>query len=73
MAQRIWVMGTCWRCDQDGLPVMWLGPVHTSAGDGPFFACEACIARLEQLVRTHLRPSTARTDSDRQLPGRRPR
>ncbi len=47
----VWVVGSCWRCDGVGLPVMWLGPVHTTDhGSGPFYACDPCIRRLERLV-----------------------
>lgn len=48
--QAEWVPGLCWRCEATDRPVLWLGPVHTRYGTSPFYACEACIARLEDLV-----------------------
>ncbi|GGZ23128.1 hypothetical protein GCM10010387_15280 [Streptomyces inusitatus] len=46
-----WVVGWCWRCETDEVPVTWLGPVQTEMyGTGPFFVCEACLERLEALV-----------------------
>lgn len=51
MQQRtVWVIGECWRCDAIGVPVMWLGPVTTDLGHGPFHACAPCIRRLEERV-----------------------
>ncbi|WP_406708044.1 hypothetical protein [Streptomyces halobius] len=50
MQHRTWVVGECWRCDRIGVPVLWLGPVQTDLGTGPFQACEPCILRLEAKV-----------------------
>jgi hypothetical protein len=47
---RTWVRGLCWRCERTDRPVLWLGPVQTDRGTGPFHACEECIARLEALA-----------------------
>lgn len=47
----MFVIGQCWRCDATGVPVMWLGPVSSEDhGHGPFYACEPCMRRLEELV-----------------------
>jgi hypothetical protein len=51
VADREWVTGQCWRCDDTDLPVLWLGPVQSQDyGHAPFYACEPCARRLEALV-----------------------
>ncbi|SEO55331.1 hypothetical protein [Actinacidiphila rubida] len=50
MDVRQWVIGTCWRCEAPEVLVLWLGPVQTVIGSGPFQACQGCIRRLEELV-----------------------
>ncbi|MEV8419386.1 hypothetical protein AB0P42_00680 [Streptomyces niveus] len=53
---RTWNRGLCWRCEDDGVPVLWLGPVQSAeAGDGPFFCCAPCVRRLEALVSAYNR------------------
>lgn len=48
------VIGLCWRCENDDVPVMWLGPVQSEEqGSAPFHACEPCVKRIEVLVRAH--------------------
>jgi len=60
MQGRVWTVGECWRCDRTGVPVLWLGPVQTDHGTGPFLACEPCIRRLEAKVYAHqMRRDTA--------------
>jgi hypothetical protein len=44
----------CWRCEQADVAVMWLGPIHTDhEGAAPFYGCEPCIRRLEELTRAY--------------------
>ncbi|MFC8466028.1 hypothetical protein [Streptomyces sp. NPDC057250] len=51
---RVWVLGHCWRCDSEGVPVLWLGPVQSQdKGDAPFQACRPCVERLEELIELH--------------------
>ncbi|MFD5556655.1 hypothetical protein ACFWIA_22780 [Streptomyces sp. NPDC127068] len=53
MIVRTWRVGDCWRCENRGIDVLWLGPVQTVHGTAPFFTCEPCLRRLEQLVFAH--------------------
>ncbi|MFD3612409.1 hypothetical protein ACFWXA_30945 [Streptomyces atroolivaceus] len=49
-----WIIGLCWRCDAEGIPVLWLGPVQTiDYGHAPFSCCEPCVRRLEALTLAH--------------------
>jgi hypothetical protein len=49
--ETVWVVGLCWRCDMEGVPVLWIGPVQSpDHGHGPFYCCEPCMRRLEALV-----------------------
>ncbi|SFK72563.1 hypothetical protein [Streptomyces pini] len=43
-----WTVGGCWLgCEREGVPVLWLGPVHTAAAIAPLYGCAECIARIE--------------------------
>ncbi|MFJ7586929.1 hypothetical protein ACIQZO_05955 [Streptomyces sp. NPDC097617] len=54
MSDPTWVVGACWRCDANGLPVMWIGDVQSrDLGHVGFYACEPCMQRLEALIRAH--------------------
>ncbi|HEX5569340.1 MAG TPA: hypothetical protein VFY14_20885 [Streptomyces sp.] len=48
-----WVVGDCWLwCRRTGTAVTWLGPVISWGTHAPLYACEDCISRLEEQVRT---------------------
>jgi len=48
-----WVVGDCWLwCRRTGTAVTWLGPVISWGTHAPLYACEECIRRLEEQVRT---------------------
>ncbi|GAA1881748.1 hypothetical protein GCM10009753_06670 [Streptantibioticus ferralitis] len=48
---RQWVTGMCWLyCRRNGIPVIWLGPVHSSGMAAPLFGCAQCIAELDHMV-----------------------
>ncbi|WP_233221087.1 hypothetical protein [Streptomyces carminius] len=48
-----WVTGDCWLwCGRTGTAVTWLGPVISWGTHAPLYACEDCIRRLEEQVRT---------------------
>lgn len=54
MEARCWVIDECWMCDAEGVPVLWLGPLHSHLyGTAPFHACEPCIRRLEARARAY--------------------
>jgi hypothetical protein len=38
-----WLIGECWRRDQRGVPVMWIGPAQTDGISAPFYACHPCV------------------------------
>ncbi|MET9557188.1 hypothetical protein [Streptomyces sp. NPDC006645] len=62
--ERTWTVGLCWRCEDGGVPVLWLGPVQSAeAGDAPFFCCAPCVRRLEALVIAHNRHSVVVDDN----------
>ncbi|GAA2446188.1 hypothetical protein [Streptomyces macrosporus] len=55
-----WVVGDCWLwCRRTDTAVTWLGPVISWGTHAPLYACEECIRRLEEQVRT----SPARQDT----------
>ncbi|GAA2392581.1 hypothetical protein GCM10010420_16460 [Streptomyces glaucosporus] len=48
-----WVLGDCWLwCRRTGTAVTWLGPVTSWGTHAPLYACEECIRRLEEQVRS---------------------
>ncbi|MGK5447235.1 hypothetical protein [Streptomyces radiopugnans] len=48
-----WVVGDCWLwCLRSGTAVTWLGPVVSWGTHAPLYACEDCISRLEEQVRS---------------------
>jgi hypothetical protein len=50
-----WETGRCWLyCRQDGVQVLWLGPVRTPGADGHLYACGPCIAELTHMIRQEL-------------------
>lgn len=51
-----WITGTCWRCEAVNVWVLYLGAVQTGTTTGPFYACEACIRRLEALASRFANP-----------------
>ncbi|MFC9604509.1 hypothetical protein ACFTTN_13755 [Streptomyces niveus] len=53
---RTWTVGFCWRCEDDDVPVLWIGPVQDAeVGDAGFLCCAPCVRRLEALVSAHNR------------------
>ncbi len=48
-----WLIGECWRCDQPGVPVMWIGPAQTDGISAPFYACEPCVQRITSRIHAY--------------------
>ncbi|GAA2216946.1 hypothetical protein GCM10010400_72740 [Streptomyces aculeolatus] len=47
-----WVPGVCWLfCRREGVAVLWVGSVVTPGAGGEMYACGACIAELDHMVR----------------------
>ncbi|MEE1942666.1 hypothetical protein V1L54_25215 [Streptomyces sp. TRM 70361] len=64
-----WVTGYCWLyCRRADVRVLWVGSVHVPGAIGDLYACGACIAELDHMVRaqSHTRDAPA----DRPRPGR---
>ena len=50
-----WVSGMCWLyCRRDGIPVFWIGPATSSGIQAPMYACETCLAELDEMVWQHV-------------------
>ncbi|MFF2653997.1 hypothetical protein [Streptomyces sp. NPDC058045] len=47
-----WEAGECWLfCRRTGVAVLWVGSVITPGATGDVYACGACLAELERMVR----------------------
>lgn len=47
-----WEKGVCWLyCRREGVAVLWVGSVATPGATGDVYACGACIAELDHMVR----------------------
>lgn len=44
-----WQNGSCFRCEQTGVPVAEIGDIAVADRAFPLFACQWCVFRLEQL------------------------
>jgi hypothetical protein len=56
---RGWIVGRCCRCEQGDVAVLWLGRIHTDHdGAAPFYACDPCIRRLEEMTRAYQQERT---------------
>ncbi|MGW7045581.1 hypothetical protein ACWGDT_23365 [Streptomyces avermitilis] len=44
-----WQDGSCFRCEQTGLPVAEIGKITVAGRAFPLSACQSCVFRLEQL------------------------
>ncbi|WP_086824833.1 hypothetical protein [Streptomyces sp. NRRL B-24572] len=57
-----WTTGRCWKCEEEDLPVLWLGPAHSADhGHAPLYTCEPCIQRIEALIADHVAKRYAAT------------
>ncbi|MCX5201343.1 hypothetical protein OG897_07725 [Streptomyces sp. NBC_00237] len=51
-----WVEGLCWLyCRREGVPVLWIGPVHVTDATGHMYGCETCMAELRHMVHADVR------------------
>lgn len=48
-----WTSGMCWRCDEDPVPVLWIGAVQRLGETAPLYVCGPCLGRLAALVDAH--------------------
>lgn len=44
-----WQVGSCFKCEQTGVPVAEVGDIAVADVVFPLFACQRCVFRLEQL------------------------
>ncbi|MFM9583571.1 hypothetical protein [Streptomyces caniscabiei] len=44
-----WQNGSCFRCEQTGVPVAEIGDITVADRAFPLLACQVCVFRLEQL------------------------
>ncbi|OIJ88144.1 hypothetical protein BIV25_37180 [Streptomyces sp. MUSC 14] len=49
-----WIADECWRCDAQGVPVTWVGPVQWDGEHAPFRLCEPCLTAIERKALVHL-------------------
>ncbi|MEU6379467.1 hypothetical protein [Streptomyces sp. NPDC046909] len=62
-----WRIGSCFRCEQTGVPVAEIGDITVAEVPFSLYACQRCVFRLEQLhwtmreraVRLQSAPSSA--------------
>jgi hypothetical protein len=57
-----WIRGSCWRCDNENVPVLWVGPAQWEGQHAPIYLCETCLAAVQRKIRSyflHRRPNSA--------------
>ncbi|MFC8520136.1 hypothetical protein [Streptomyces sp. NPDC057257] len=71
-----WHDGSCFRCEQRGIPVAEIGDIAVAGETFPLFACQRCVFRLEQLHWTMseraIRRHSATTSAEPHSPGQWP-
>ncbi|GAA3899724.1 hypothetical protein GCM10023084_60230 [Streptomyces lacrimifluminis] len=63
-----WQGGSCFRCEQTGVPVAEIGEITVAGRTFPLSACQRCVFRLEQLHHTMSERAVRRQNAPSPVP-----